>query len=182
MKKIDWNKVEDAKEFPRPTPGGYIGKICRVEDKEEREFLTIEWDFCEGPLTGSNKDCYLRNDFWPLRFVRSYKTSALSFFKAFKTALEESNPGYRFNEDDLDGMVGKTLGIVLGEEETFNNGRVKVRLVVREVRSVDSIRKGAFTTPPLKPLKTLSKTESQASYPQHLPDDTPLPWDDPLPL
>ena len=92
MRKVNWDNVQEAQDFARPVPGGYVARITNVEDKEEKEYLRIEWDFVDKPYEGSNLSAFDRLGFWPLSFVRSYKEKSLSFFKAFKTQLEASNP------------------------------------------------------------------------------------------
>lgn len=174
MRRFDWNKIEDAAEYPRAVPGGYVVAITGVQDREDKEYLLLEWDFIEGPLTGSNRDCFIRQGFWPMSFIRSYKEKALPFFKAFKTALEESNPGYHFDEDNLNAMVGKRIGIILGEEEYLSSaGEVKPSIKVQQTRTVEAIRRGDFEVPPLKKLK--ETPPSVAFHPVY--DDGPLPWE-----
>lgn len=150
MRNINWNNVQDASEFNKPVPGGYVAKITRVEDNESREFLKIEWDFAEGQYKGANADTYKHAGFWPCNFIRSYKEKALPFFKSFKTAIEKSNPGYEF-QNNPETLVGKFMGVVLGEEEyQKNNGDIGTRLYVDEVRSGQAIREGDFKVPDLK--------------------------------
>ena len=154
MRRINWNEVQETQDFEYPTPGGYIGRIVNVADIEAKEYLEIEWDFAEGKFMGANADTQRRKGFWPYTLRRSYKDSALGFFKAFKTQLEESNPGYFFDELNLPAMRGKYIGIILGEEEyRANDGKVKTRLSVVNTRSVQSIREGAFKVPELRKLK-----------------------------
>lgn len=181
MRRINWDQVQEAQDFPRATPGGYVAVITGVEDFEDKEYIRIEWDFTEGPLTGTNRECFMRNGFWPMLFIRSYKASALSFFKAFKTALEESNPGYVFSEDNLNAMRGKKIGVVLGDEEyRTQTGEVKTSVKVQQTRSVEAIRKGDFDIPPLKklkqsPLSNAAPAAADFGYPVY--DDGPLPWE-----
>ena len=145
MRKINWDEVKEADEFDNPTPGAYIAVICHVEDVEEREYLMIEWDYAEGAYKGHNQDTFNRAGFWPTKMPRSYKPTAEGFFKSFKTALENSNPGYHFDEFNLRDMVGRRFGVVLGEEEYINNsGEVKTRLYVAQTRSIQAIQKGDF--------------------------------------
>ena len=92
MRKIDWNNVRENSGFRRPTPGGYIAAIMDVEDHEDNEYLLIAWDFVDGEFRGANSETNKRFGYWPMRILRSYKESALPFFKSFKTALEKSNP------------------------------------------------------------------------------------------
>lgn len=184
MRKVNWDNVQESQDFPRPVPGGYVARITNVEDVEEKEYLRIEWDFVGPPFEGSNLSTFDRLGFWPLSFIRSYKEKNLSWFKAFKTQLESSNPGYQFREDDLSALRGKLIGVVLGEEEYMGNGGTKkTRLTVRQTRSADAIRRGDFTVPPLKPLKPSAAGPAfSSSEPYTLPpfNDGPLPWDDPF--
>lgn len=153
MRKIDWNSIQERQEgeFNSPAPGGYIAVIRRQSDNEAKEYLEICWDFAEGDFKGYNQDTFDRAQFWPTRLFRSYKQTALPFFKAFKTALEESNPGYQFQEDNLQALIGKYLGVVLGEEEYIkNDGTVGTRMYVAQVRSGQAIRAGDFKVPELK--------------------------------
>lgn len=151
MQKVNWDEVQEAQEFDNPTPGAYIAKICQVQDVEEKEYIKIAWDFAEGEYMGNNRDTYKRAGFWPIVLIRSYKPKTLPFFKAFKTAVEESNPGYRFDEAMLDGLRGKRFGVVLGEEEyRKNDGSTGTRLYVAAARSVQAIRDGDFTVPAKK--------------------------------
>lgn len=151
MRRINWNEVQETQDFSYPTPGGYIAQITSVEDVEHKEYLLIDWDFAEGQHKGANYDTWKRKNFWPYQLRRSYKESALGFFKAFKTQLEESNPGYFFDEMNLQAMRGKFIGIILGEEEyRANDGNIKKRLTVVNTRSVQAIREGDYKIPDLK--------------------------------
>lgn len=175
MRNIDWNNVKEAGD--RPTPGAYIAKIVRVEDREDKEYLRIEWDFAEGNYRGENQATYDRAGFWPISLIRSYKPKAEGFFKSFKTCVEESNPGYTFDTARPEGLVGKRLGVVLGEEEYIgNDGNKKTRLYVYQTRSVGAISRGDFTVPPIKRLEPQAPASGVSSYDPY-PDDGPLPWE-----
>lgn len=156
MRQIDnWDAIEERQpgEYDQPAPGGYIAVIEHVEDAEDREYLSIEWDFAEGSYQGANQGTYDRAGFWPCRLFRSYKESALGFFKAFKTSVEASNPGYLFQTSNPRGLEGKRLGVVLGEEEyRKRDGTVGTRLYVHQTHTVEAIRAGDFKLPALKRL------------------------------
>lgn len=183
----DWGAIKASDDFDRPTAGAYIGRIVAVEDVEQKEYLLIRWDFDEGEYKGANQDTFDRAHFWPSELRRSYKDSALGFFKAFKTAVEDSNPGYTFNTAQVQGLVGKRLGIVLGEEEYENKkGEKKTRLYVYQTRSIEAIQRGDFKIPDLKTLSPAAPTAGVSSFtpppePQYgappLPDDYPAPWE-----
>lgn len=164
MKNVNWDDVQD--EIRRPIPGGYAAKIIRVEDDEKKECLRIEWDFAEGEFKGVNQETYDALGFWPTTLFRSYKQTALRFFKGFKTCVEASNRNYVFNNDPQ-SLVGKYMGVVLGEEEYLGkNGELKTRLYVAAVRSGKAIRDGDFTVPELKKLTPKSTGDNSVpSYP-----------------
>ena len=150
MDHINWNEVSDQPE--RPEKGGYITKITAVEDNTEKKCLFINWDFIDGPFKGANQDAASRLGFWPMKIARSYKPTALSFFKAFKTAVEDSNRGYQFNNDPQ-SLVGKYIGVVLGEEAYLSKKQeIKTRTYVYQTRSVQAIQSGDYSIPDFKPL------------------------------
>ena len=158
MRKVDWNNVQEQGDFTPIAPGGYIAAITEVEDNEAKEYLMICWDFVEQPYRGRNTQTYKDLGYWPMRFPRSYKEASLGYFKAFKSALEKSNPGYTFREDNLQDMRRKYIGVVIGMEEYIaKDGTVKTRPTVRQTRSVDAIRSGDFKVPELKTLQNGAK-------------------------
>ena len=110
----------------------------------------IEWEFAEGEFKGCNQEAFDALNFWPMRICKSYKPTALRFFKGFKTAVEMSNRNFVFNNDPQ-SLVGKYVGVVLGEEEYLGkDGSIKTRLYVAETRSGKSIRDGEYKIPELK--------------------------------
>lgn len=178
MKNINWNEVQD--DIRRPIPGGYAARITKVEDDESREFLKVEWEFADGEFKGANKETYDAFGFWPMSFVCSYKEKALRFFKAFKTAVEQSNPGFIFRNDPQ-ALVGKFVGVVIGEEEYISgSGETKTRLYVAEKRSGKAIRDGDFKVPDLKRLDVAKQPTSgykaAADYAVMDGDDSDLPF------
>lgn len=179
MKNVNWNDVQD--EIRRPVPGGYAAKITHVEDNEDKEYLLIQWEFAEGEFKGTNQETFDAFGFWPMAFVKSYKQKALRFFKGFKTAVEESNRNYTFNNDPQT-LVGKFVGVVLGEEEYLaKDGSVKTRLYVSDARSGKAIRDGDYKIPELKKLPANSASVSYATpaasnYSVLTDDDAELPF------
>lgn len=191
----NWDAIPDAAEYQRPTPGGYVGMIVDYEDHEELnqngkgQYLKLYWDFAEGPLIGSLNEAYLRLGYWfgYGTFIRSYKESALGFFKSFKTCLEVSNPRYVFQTNNLDSMKGKRIGIVLAEEEyRKNDGSVGIRLYVAQVRSVMAIKDGDYKVPDIKRLSGRAASgpavQSAPSWASYGGDVPPLPDDGDIPF
>jgi hypothetical protein len=114
-----------------------------------------------------------------LAFVCSYKEKALRFFKGFKTAVEESNPKYVF-KNDPQSLVGKFIGVVLGEEEYIDKkGAIRTWCYVAEKRSGRAIREGDYSIPPLvklDPSKAGGNKAPDADYPVLEDDDADLPF------
>ena len=158
MKSINgWNDIEaQGNSTTKVLPaGGYVGKITNVTDVSDKEYLKIEWDISEGEFKGNGASCMERNGFMPraFSFIRSYKDSAIGFFKGFINSVEQSNPGFVWDFKES-ALVGKSIGVVLGEEEyRKNDGTVGTRLVVKRTISADDVRKGNFRVPDKTPLK-----------------------------
>lgn len=180
MDNINWDSVQD--EIRRPVPGGYAARITKVEDNTEKKYLYIEWEFADGEYKGCNQETYDTFGFWPTPIRKSYKPTALRFFKGFKTAVEMSNRNFVFNNDPQ-SLVGKYVGVILGEEEYLSNdGKLKKRLYVAETRSGKVIREGDFQIPELKKLSanasapTPAPAAAAANYPVLTDDDEELPF------
>jgi hypothetical protein len=173
MKNVNWETVQD--EIRRPVPGGYAAKITHVEDNEEKEYLKIEWEFAEGEFKGVNQETADSFGFWPMPFFCSYKEKALRFFKGFKTAVEMSNRNFVF-KNDPQSLVGKYVGVVLGEEEYLNSkGELKTRLYVAEKRSGKAIRDGEFEIPAIKRLSPETNAAAR-NFAMIEDDDADLPF------
>lgn len=184
MKNINWDDVQEASENSRLTPGGYICGIVSAEDISEKEYLRIEFDIAEGEQKNYFRQLRERLflDTWPYdgSFIRSYKEKARPFFKAFLTSLELSNRGFKFNNDERT-LTRKLFGAVLGEEEYLSNdGKLKTRLYVHQIRSVKAIRDGDFKIPELKKLASATAAPSYnapaSDYPVLDDDDAELPF------
>lgn len=178
MKNVNWENVQD--DIRKAEAGGYIAKITRVEDREDKEYLLIEWEFAEGELKGANQETADAFGFWPMAFVASYKEKALRFFKGFKTAVEQSNRNYVFRNDPQ-SLVGKYVGVVLAEKEYLDkNGELKIGLYVAEKRSGKAIRDGDYKIPALKKLPAQQaqghQTAAQQDYALLSDDDAELPF------
>jgi hypothetical protein len=158
MKKIDnWQDVQEGS--LQLTAGIYMAKIVQVEDITEKTYLRVSFDITEGPFKG-----YFGNqkaERWPYlgTFIRSYKESALTWFKAFITAIEKSNDNFswKWNEQDL---VGKSFVVVFGEEEYLDEetNEIKVGLKPVDIRSIKALQEGKVTVPQIKKLKNSEMT------------------------
>ena len=147
-------EVQEAGDSKRLPAGGYVCKYTKVEDKAEKNYLYMEFDIAEGEYKGYFADLEERAGFWAGKCYRSYTEKALPMFKRMCSAVTKSNKSFIFDGNkycDESTLVGKLVGIVLGEEEyTGNDGSLKTRLyVVREI-SIEDLKAGKFKVPPLK--------------------------------
>lgn len=160
MKQIENYETVQAStgEFARPTAGGYICKIIDVEDvpineQGKGDYLRIEYDIADGEFKGYYKEQFDRwGGNWFASFIRSYKEKALGMFKHFTSCIEQSNVGYEWDWNEK-GLIGKYVGLVLGEEEYQNaGGEIKVKLAVKQIKTVEEIENGDYTIPAIKKL------------------------------
>lgn len=137
--------------------GGYVCRIVKVEDVSEKEYLKISYDILEGDYAKYYEGVYERNgkEWWPAFFIRSYKDTAIGFFKGFIEAVDESN-GTKFGDlvesgFDEQQLLRKKIGLVIGYEEYRNrNGELKERAYVARNTTVQNIEDGKYTVPDLK--------------------------------
>ena len=155
-------------EFKRMTAGGYIVRIqavrtkgfdygCEIDFPEEKMYVKLIYDIDEGEFAGKFSDEYWADESkdWGHQIYLSWKN--MNAFKGSIQAIEESNPGFdamaAFTADKWALFIGKTVGIVLGEEEYMgNDGTVKTRFTFPRLKSVQDIRDGRFRVPQLKKL------------------------------
>lgn len=153
MKPIEgYELVNEAGEY-KPLPKGIYGVVITdAIDYSEKEYLEIHSDIVKGEYANYFKalvDAGLRDT---STHIRSYKTKALPFFKAFITAVEKSNPGYKWDWDEKK-LIGKKVIAVFGEEEYLaNDGTVKVATRLVEFRSLQAYQEGRIKVPELKKL------------------------------
>lgn len=175
------NVQASSGEFARPTAGGYICKIIDVEDVPMNEqgkgdYLRIEYDIADGEFKGYYKEQFDKwGGNWNASFIRSYKEKALGMLKHFTNCIEQSNAGYEWDWNEK-GLIGKVVGLVLGEEEYQNNaGKVKTKLVVKNIATVEDIKNGNFKVPAPKKLSVETPTNDVAGF-TPIEDDSDLPF------
>lgn len=162
-----YNDAQASGEFTRLPAGGYIIKITKVQDEDQKKYLSIVYDIAEGPEAGRYRNETADNDFRH-SFIRSYKEKALGMFKAFILAVDGAN-GTNFNDRIEKGfpeneLVGKILGVLFGYEEyEANDGNIKERLYIARFLNVEQVRAGDFKIPELKKLPESQKTSAPIS-------------------
>lgn len=168
MKKIDMTNVQEAGEFKRPGAGAYICGITKVEDVADKEYLKVTYDIIEGEFKGYYKEMRENNPEWAWAgaYVKSYKTAALPMFKRFCTAVSRSNGNFVFDGNTVNAdeqtLVGKKIGLLLGEEEYYgNDGELKTRLIVVREFSIDKLNEQKV--PEIKKIKEDKPKDSSAN-------------------
>lgn len=183
MRKANWGSIEEAKSFELLPVGGYVCQILRVEDKEDKEYLEIEFDIIDGKHKDYFTDQAAHLNFWTGKFIKSYKVSAEKFFKAFLTAIEKSNSGFVADKFDCNPatLEGKKIGLVIGHEKYWTSeGKERTRINVDQVRSIEEISKGGFKLPELK-INDYNKPKGSLSV-MDLDQDFTLMADDDIPF
>lgn len=178
MKPIEgWDLINEAGEFKKLPAGIYGVKLTSVKDNANDKYFEITCDIVKGEYAGYFKaqvDAGLKDG---SKTIRSYTDKALPFFKAFITAVEKTNPGYKWDWDETK-LVGKNVVAVFGDEEFEDkNGNVKIGIKLVEFRSLDAWKEGRITVPPLKKLERPEpKTSESANLEQlqMLDDDFPF--------
>lgn len=178
MKTIgNWSEIAESNSLL--SAGVYLAKIVKVEDVPEKNYLKIYFDITDGQFKNYFSNAVV-GDKWPYlgTFIRSYKETALTWFKAFITAIEKSNDGFvwKWNEQDL---VNQKFVVVFGEEEYYDevSQTIKVGLKPVDVRSVKALTEGKVQVPPLKKLKN-ENLPTQQNGSKNLPilSDEELPF------
>lgn len=182
MRKInDFENVQASTgEFNKPTAGGYCIEILGVTDipldatTGRGDYLKINYDICKGEFAGyyTKQNERFGGD-WFANFIRSYKESAAGMFKHFINCVEESNAGYKWAWDEK-SLVHKYVGVILGEEEYFKkDGTVGVKLVVKEIKTIEQIKNNDFKIPAIKKL-VKDELQSAGFVPVQPDDEVPF--------
>lgn len=153
MKPIEgWDLINEAGEFKRLPAGIYGVKITNVVDVPEKEYFEVYCDITKGEYANYFKTLVDSGLSDTSKSIRSYKTNALPFFKAFITAIEKTNTGYKWDWDEKK-LIGKNVIAVFGEEEYLDkNNEVKIATRVVEFRSIDAYNQKIIKVPELKKL------------------------------
>lgn len=150
------SNVSAAGDYAKPVPGGYVMRIEAVTNNRKYERLEMCLDFVDGELAGYNKQFKDKFDWWPSRCNKSYTARALPYMRAFVETLIECNADTTglvigdFEDIDETKMVGKLIGVVVGEREyDGNDGLRKTALDWYNAKftTIECIRSGQYTIP-----------------------------------
>lgn len=187
MKALNLTNVQEAGTSERLPAGGYVCKYTSVVDVADKEYLYMEFDIAEGEHRGYYARLEERAGYWAMKCYRSYKEKALPMFKRMCTAVSKSNAGFVFDGGQVNAdektLVGKLVGIVLGEEEyERQDGNIGTRLYVSYECAADKIRKGEFKVPEKKTLVVPPYQQTATPTPSNDFISVPAGTDDEIPF
>lgn len=188
-KPLNYEEVEVLPEqgsFKKLPKGGYVAKILTVEEHESKAgnpYLVINMDIAEGEYMGFFADDYTSqpgdkaDKKWhfshrlmiPTNKTKPYTTQ---LFKTFNLAVEESNPGWKFDfAKDEKQYRGQLVGVLVNEEEyEGRNGKVRRKTNIAKVVKANTIRSGAYTVPD-DVLLQKKPTDDYTAVPDEIDDD-----------
>lgn len=152
MEKINnWEEIEvkGISDFVRLIAGGYVGIIKNSEEYTSEttgnKSLKVECDIIEGKFKDyfqksydNNSDMNKKWDNNSTRYL-GLGESSLPFLKGFITAVENSNPGYKWDWDEKK-LIGKKVGLVYQYEEyEKQDGTKAIKTKLNQFRSIDKI-------------------------------------------
>lgn len=174
-------KHPDSGNFEEVEAGGYICKICNavLVNEDTKKNIRLELDIAEGPHKDYFTKLEERAGFWGLVGYASFKEGQLGRFTKVCTAFGVSNPGYSFDPfrkggADVDTLIGKQIGAVIGKEEYMSNkGEIREKSVVSNITEVSKIREGKFKVPKLKKYVP-ENDDSFMNVPKDADEETPF--------
>ena len=148
----DWSTMREAGgDFPKLVPGGYVIIIKKVTDfpEDNNQFIEIEYDVAEGELKHIALDSYERFGSWNFKFRVYYRQKSLGFFKHFISSVEKTNNGFTFDFNNVNCLVNKGLGIVVGIRQYYgNDGTLKSAPDVQDYCTAAEVREDKLPSTP----------------------------------
>lgn len=149
----NFDQVQETGERKQLKPGIYPLVITDVVDVPDKEYLEVYFDITDGEFKNYFNDLSKNAGKDYSRTIRSYKESALPFFKSFITAVEKTNSSYKWDWNEK-SLKGKNVIGVFGEEEYLNkDNEVAVMCRLQEFRSLEAYQQGKLKVPELKKLQ-----------------------------
>jgi hypothetical protein len=159
-----FNEVELNSNYKRLSVGPQHCIIRKVDVDEEKQYVKLYFDIASGELKNYFQEKEARYTDWSNQGImyRSYKDSAMIYFKSFIVALEKSNKDYSFIKTNYDfkTFLNKEMVVVFGEVEIpYLDDENKIKTVIKpiEIRSLEALRSGNIKTPSIKKLNDKEK-------------------------
>lgn len=159
-KPAGYDTAQAASEFKVIEPGNYAAVICKVSEgvtPNGSQYIEFWIDIIDGEFTRYYEKDYKSQTVgekkWrgTVRFFTSER--ALPMLKAAITAIEESNPGYKFDWDDTT-VKGKKVGVSIRREQfEATDGTLKFTTRPFAFRDIKKVITGELEVPKDKLLK-----------------------------
>lgn len=165
--------------FSGPNAGGHVLGIVGVEEKESAShepMILLYLDIARGEFKNHyrrlsekfQKHCYIRY------YQLTEREKSIPYFKGLITAIEHSNPGYKWDWRPQ-SLVKKLVGANLREEEYVgSNGETKSSLKIAHFCNADKANECKVLEP--KRLAVQPSAPAQAERGFSTPDDEDLPF------
>ena len=162
------NALQDG-EFIKLPAGGYVCIVTNASvepsQKDGKLQLILTLDIAEGEFAQMfrNSNTYAPRYFKKL-FADGNKPSP--YFKGLITNFINSNANYKFDGGAFNerNLIGKKIGMIFRDEQREWEGKIYTNAKAFIAVSVDKIRSGDFTVPPMKTIeKTVSKVKESAA-------------------
>lgn len=130
--------------------GAYECLIMSVEDNPQRQSLKLGVEIASGDFKGYyTKSAGDRDVRYGVMFVNygEDQYNSIGKFKGFVSALEHSNPPFKWDGSNEFAFIQKRIGIVFGEREREYNGNIYTNVEPRYPISLERLRIGDYSIP-----------------------------------
>ena len=171
LRNYGWDKVKASEpgNFAKLPAGGYVCKIydARCDTVKGKGYrLACDIDIAEGEHAGFFAKRNSTERGWDFnaqfkRYVVGADRLITPSFKGFVNLLEKENPNFHFDIDNFEPQKLRDLviGFTFGEREYLDKkNNVRLSTTIRYPESVEKIRSGDFTIPPVEKLSDDQKT------------------------
>lgn len=151
-----YNEAKVQGEFEKVELGGHYMIIKQVSEKKNKnggDMIVVLFDFDTNDKQGGyfmasfkkddRQDKKWSNQATQYINVNGNDGKCSSAFKTFCTCVEHSNAGFKVFDDNgnfnFNGIKGKKIGGVFGEQMDFYNGESKKKVVLRWFVSIDKV-------------------------------------------
>lgn len=157
----DYDKTQVYGNFKSLPKGAYIIEIkdAKVKESDGNQRIELAFDIADGEYKGYYADNYKNQKdedkkwkgiatLWvPKDDGTEQDEWSKRRFKTFTTALEDSNPGYRFDWDETKFKGKKVAGLFRYKDFEGDDGKPHRTLQLNSYCSIDDFKKGNYKLP-----------------------------------
>jgi len=130
---------------------GYECYLAGIGEHESKNLWIVHYHFCNERLGIKNFGKDFNGE-----FLVSYDNSATFKVEELISAVEDSNPSFKFDGKDIASLLGKRIGLVLRGEEFVAEMQgelcLGVHIKVGQITTIDNVRSGNHPVFGIKPL------------------------------